>query len=84
MSQRPSIAPLVVAFVLALNLGAPARASDDATVVATQTGLVRGRAHADVLEWKGIPYAAPPTGARRFAVPEPAARWTGEIGRAHV
>ncbi|MGW6904850.1 carboxylesterase family protein, partial [Streptomyces sp. NPDC054940] len=30
-----------------------------------------------VLVWKGLPYAAPPTGSRRYAPPQPVASWTG-------
>lgn len=47
-------------------------------VVQTTIGPVRGRAASeggDLLCFLGIPYAAPPTGARRFMPPEPAARW---------
>ncbi|MDV5149632.1 carboxylesterase family protein [Streptomyces sp. SBC-4] len=44
----------------------------------TTHGAVRGfRASADVVAVLGIPYAAPPFGARRFREPAPAAAWTG-------
>ncbi|MEU6381624.1 carboxylesterase/lipase family protein [Streptomyces sp. NPDC046909] len=47
-------------------------------VVATRSGRVRGVERGDgVLVWKGMPYAAPPTGPRRYAPPQPAASWTG-------
>jgi len=36
---------------------------------------MRGRYGAHV--WRGIPYAAPPVGERRWRAPEPAARWEG-------
>jgi para-nitrobenzyl esterase len=39
------------------------------------SGRVRGRAGAYV----GIPYAAPPVGARRWAPPAPMERWAGEL-----
>ncbi|MFB7353013.1 carboxylesterase/lipase family protein [Streptomyces gardneri] len=44
----------------------------------TTHGAVRGfRASADVVAVLGIPYAAPPFGARRFREPAPAAAWAG-------
>ena len=46
-------------------------------IVKTSSGRVRGLAEAGVLAFKGIPYALPPIGARRFAPPEPAQPWPG-------
>ncbi|MFI9293602.1 carboxylesterase/lipase family protein [Streptomyces gardneri] len=44
----------------------------------TTHGAVRGfRVSADVVAVLGIPYAAPPFGARRFREPAPAAAWAG-------
>ncbi|MER5308598.1 carboxylesterase family protein [Streptomyces sp. NPDC002773] len=44
----------------------------------TTHGAVRGfRASADVVAALGIPYAAPPFGARRFREPAPATVWAG-------
>ncbi|MFI8766666.1 carboxylesterase/lipase family protein [Streptomyces sp. NPDC053792] len=44
----------------------------------TTGGAVRGfRASGDVVAVLGIPYAAPPFGARRFREPAPAAPWSG-------
>ncbi|MFE7550956.1 carboxylesterase/lipase family protein [Streptomyces gardneri] len=44
----------------------------------TTHGAVRGfRASVDVVAVLGIPYAAPPFGARRFREPAPAAAWAG-------
>ena len=46
-------------------------------IVETSTGRVRGGAEAGVLAFKGIPYATPPVGARRFEPPQPAQPWPG-------
>lgn len=44
----------------------------------TRYGTVRGfRAAGDVVAVLGIPYVAPPFGARRFRAPAPAEPWTG-------
>jgi para-nitrobenzyl esterase len=45
------------------------------TTVYTLSGPVRGSG-TDVIAFKGIPYAAPPTGDRRWRAPEAAERWT--------
>ncbi|WP_371345568.1 carboxylesterase/lipase family protein [Ancylobacter sp. IITR112] len=67
--------------VASLTLGDLARAQtsngDDPAVVMTREGAVRGVVADGVRSFKGIPYALPPTGERRFALPEPAQPWSG-------
>ncbi|MER6524206.1 carboxylesterase family protein [Streptomyces sp. NPDC001508] len=46
-------------------------------VVTTPYGAVRGRYERGVAVFRGIPYAAPPFGPRRFRPPEPPAPWDG-------
>ncbi|MGW6120938.1 carboxylesterase/lipase family protein [Nocardia sp. NPDC055165] len=45
--------------------------------IRTGAGVVRGRWEGAVAVFRGISYAAPPVGARRFAAPGPAQRWQG-------
>lgn len=55
------------------------RAPADPLVPETGSGRVRGafwRAGA-VIAWRGIPYAAPPVGQRRFGAPTPHPGWAG-------
>jgi len=47
-------------------------------VVTTTAGRVRGTVTDGVARFFGVPYAAPPVGARRFAPPEPHPAWEGE------
>lgn len=45
--------------------------------VETPHGAVRGMETRHGLVWKGIPFAAPPVGVRRFSPPLPPRAWTG-------
>ncbi|MDB5278369.1 MAG: carboxylesterase family protein [Ferruginibacter sp.] len=47
------------------------------TTVSTANGIVGGYTHNDISIFKGIPFAAPPTGALRWKAPQPAADWQG-------
>ena len=46
------------------------------TIAQTTYGPVQGQEKEGVLLFAGIPYAAPPTGSRRFRAPEPHDGWT--------
>lgn len=48
-------------------------------VAETSSGAVRGQALDGVECYRGIPYAAPPVGARRFRAPEPPEPWEGAL-----
>ena len=45
--------------------------------VSTRAGRVRGRNENGVAVFRGIPFAEPPVGQRRFQAPEPTAPWEG-------
>ncbi|WP_182358697.1 carboxylesterase/lipase family protein [Tomitella gaofuii] len=45
--------------------------------VELDSGAVRGSADGSTREFLGIPYAAPPVGALRWAPPQPVTRWEG-------
>lgn len=46
-------------------------------LVATDKGQLRGRAEGPITSFKGIPYAEPPTGPKRWRAPQPAKPWKG-------
>ena len=49
----------------------------DGLEVRVTGGVVRGVREGEMLAWRGMPYAAPPTGARRFRAPAPVLPWSG-------
>jgi para-nitrobenzyl esterase len=49
-----------------------------APLARTSLGVLRGSVESGACTFRGVPYAAPPVGARRFAMPEPPVAWTGE------
>ncbi len=46
-------------------------------IVETRYGKVQGSEQGAISVWKGIPFAQPPTGQRRFRAPQPPEPWTG-------
>jgi para-nitrobenzyl esterase len=59
------------------GLERPAESSESSVLARTESGWVRGEAGGDHVTFSGVPYAAPPTGALRWASPEPPSRWHG-------
>jgi para-nitrobenzyl esterase len=57
-----------------LGVGVPGAGAEPVT---TDSGLVEGVQEAGVRVFKGIPYAAPPVGERRWRAPAAAAAWAG-------
>jgi para-nitrobenzyl esterase len=47
------------------------------TLAGTQFGSLLGVQKGPVIQWRGVPYAAPPVGPRRFCPPEPPRAWDG-------
>jgi para-nitrobenzyl esterase len=80
MNSRPVSSALraIGCSLLAGMMSMPVVAADS-LVVATDRGLVRGASGPGVREFKGIPFARPPVGSRRFAPPEDAAAWHGVL-----
>jgi para-nitrobenzyl esterase len=69
----------VVVSVLALGTSVvpTAAVGADSLTVNTDAGAVRGVKNGATNEWRGVPYAAPPLGDRRWRPPAPASPWSG-------
>jgi len=79
MRQCGLFAIIAIASISVGNNSALAQCADTAAsdVVCTEQGPVRGTREGETFAYKGIPYAAPPTGERRWHPPEPAQTWEG-------
>ena len=47
------------------------------TIVVTHSGAIQGVVQGNILAFRGIPYAAPPTGNLRWRPPQPPLSWSG-------
>ena len=68
---------LAVIGAMGLSTGAAAERSGGAPIVAIKGGAVRGLAVPGGYTFRGLPYAAPPTGSLRWRPPQPPADWKG-------
>jgi len=57
--------------------GTAAQGTSGGPLAVTSTGRVQGKVAGATDEFLGIPYAAPPAGALRWAPPQPAVPWSG-------
>lgn len=64
---------LVVAFLVV-----PGLRSDAGVVELESGGTLRGSVSDGVRSWRGVPYAEPPVGERRWRPPAPVEPWSGE------
>jgi para-nitrobenzyl esterase len=69
---------ILAAACIAVGTGIAGAATSDRTpIVKTDNGVVRGLVLPDGYAFRGLPYAAPPTGHLRWRAPRPPADWTG-------
>jgi para-nitrobenzyl esterase len=85
LSRRPArwarraifIAAATATIIAGTMSGSSAATHPSSLVVVTDKGFLRGTEVNDVRQFRGIPYAAPPTGDKRWRPPQPATRWQG-------
>ena len=73
---RSLLLPCALAALAAIGVGAAAF-SQAPSLVRVDGGELQGVIADDVVSFKGVPFAAPPTGELRWRPPQPAAKWTG-------
>ncbi|MBS0518547.1 MAG: carboxylesterase family protein, partial [Proteobacteria bacterium] len=78
-TRRHWAAVVSAALSATICLSASSALAADGPVVTTDLGQLRGVAHDGVAEFKGIPYALPPVGERRWQPPQPAKAWAGVL-----
>jgi para-nitrobenzyl esterase len=71
------LAAVSLLICLAAHPAAAAPCPAGETIACTDLGAVRGVEENGIVAFKGMPYAQPPVGARRFRPPEPAQPWQG-------
>jgi para-nitrobenzyl esterase len=65
------------ALIISVSCANSATGTDSCGDVTTPLGAVHGAAENSAIAYKGIPYAAPPVGDRRFRPPETVEPWSG-------
>lgn len=75
--RRDSLFSVLLVALALLATRSWAESLESAAVVKTHVGSVRGTTDENVLNFKGIPYAAPPIGELRWALPKPVEPWSG-------
>jgi para-nitrobenzyl esterase len=65
------------AFLLSLGCLSPVSAQSAGPLVDAPAGTLEGTQTGDIAAFKGIPYAIPPIGARRWRPAQPMPRWSG-------
>jgi len=73
MSLRLVLAASLLAIALSAH-AAPAAFPDEVRI---DSGALKGVSTDGVLAFKGVPFAAPPVGSRRWRAPQPVEAWTG-------
>lgn len=68
--------PLTIAAAFPRHAATASHASSCAVPVTTADGVVCGVTRKGWREYLGVPYAAPPTGSRRWQPPQPATPWS--------
>jgi para-nitrobenzyl esterase len=77
MTQKKSMAALAALLLGLVGSQTGLAAEPCALCTVTESGTVKGVKEGEVIAFKSIPYAAPPTGDRRFRPPQPAQPWSG-------
>ena len=72
-----SFAVKILAMLASVAVISSTAAASSDLVVRAPSGAVRGEAVGELQVFKGIPYAMPPTGARRWRPPELKPSWKG-------
>lgn len=73
----PAMATLLAFASLWITAGSTAQPPQQAATVQTEAGRLHGEVGAQVVTFRGIPYAAPPLGELRWASPRAPAPWAG-------
>lgn len=78
IDSKPFTPGRALALAVLLCITGPVLAADSADSVQTLSGVVSGEELTDGIQvFRGIPYAAPPTGDLRWQPPQPVAVWEG-------
>src|SRR5215203_6092198 len=66
-----------ISFLTTLLFTAVSAIAQQPAAIKVEEGLLQGTSEYGLTVYKGIPFAAPPTGDLRWKAPQPAAKWQG-------